>query len=186
MLCHCNNVTSLGLPLSLKIDCEELKIALKYMEHLENLEVQLCTDIEPLFHIGKLKNLTVHISEEYHSYCGYWVQKWVRNKYIPYNLNLVAAINHFIVEASRLIELFLLDFTPLTDYTSCFKWYRETGKPPLDLYPLFPEFQAEIGETLILPAVEPSNFGILGLPCNDTFGLTDCIYNGKKSLQNEV
>ena len=178
MLGHCNNILSLCL-LSTEIHSEELKIALSYMAHLEKLEIQFCTDIKPLFHVGKLKDLSVHVPEEHCRNLLYttWVKDWARNRFIPYNLNLFTE-KFGAVEEYFIWSFLQWDFTPLTDYTSCFKWYYEQWKPPLDLYPLFPEFQVEFGQTLVLPFVKLDNFGIHGLTC-DSFALTGHVYNGK-------
>ena len=47
------------------------------MKRLENLEVQLCTDIKLLLQIGGLKELTVHAPKQYHSLCAPWVKEEV-------------------------------------------------------------------------------------------------------------
>ena len=179
MLSHCSNITSLCLSPAAKLDSVELRIALQYTDHLENLEVQLSTNIKPLLQIVELKDLTVHVPIEHHSLCAPWVQEWMRNKFIPYNLNLVTEMFDIEVEA-QFIESFLQwNFTPLTDYTSCFKLYYDMRIPPLNLFPSLPQFQVEFGQAAILPFVKPSRFGILGLSW-DIFALTDCVNDSKK------
>jgi len=99
MLIHCNNVTSLRLPPGTKVDSEDLRISLQYMDHLEKLEVQLSTKLKPLLQIGELKDLTVHVPKELRSLCVSWVEEWMRNKFIPYNFNLITEMFDIDIEA---------------------------------------------------------------------------------------
>ena len=66
------------------------------------------------------------------------------------------------------------NITPLIGYTSYFKLYYHF-ETPLNLSPNLPEFQFEIGQTVTLPFVKASKFGILDLE-HDVF--TFC--NGKQ------
>ena len=54
-------MTSIHLPPGTKVDSEDLRIPLQYMDHLEKLEVQLSIKIKPLLQIGEMKDLTVHV-----------------------------------------------------------------------------------------------------------------------------
>ena len=179
MLIHCDNVTQLSLPPRTKLDSEDLRVAVQHMEGLEKLEVQLSTDIQPLLQIGGLKTLTVYVPEGYHSLCAPWVQKWMKNEFIPCNLNLIKEkVFRNVVEVQFIESILRWNFTPLKDYTSCFKLYYDVRTPPLNLFPLLPEFQIEFGEVAILPYVKLSSFGFLGLPW-DTFSLVDCVCDGR-------
>ena len=184
MLSHCNNVIQLNLPPETKIDSEELKTALRYMEHLEKLEVQLSTDIKPLLQIGGLKELTVHVPKQYHSLCTPWVKVWMRKDCVPWNLNLVTEMFGVGEEAEFIQSILRWNFRPLTNYSSHFKLYYRFREPPLNLYPSLPEFQVEFGQTVILPFLKASSFGILGLSA-DIFTLTNCICDGKTLYKME-
>ena len=166
MLSHCSKVTQLCLPPSSMFDSEELVIALEHMAKLEKLEVQLSDDIEPLLEISGLKELTVHVPEEYHSSCAEWVVDWMRNGCVPVNLNLFTARfdeeSETATEASFFQSILRKSYSPLPGYTSYFRLFYKL-KPPLDLFPSLPDFQLEIGQTVTVPSVKPDNFGILGL-----------------------
>jgi len=188
MLSHCSNVTSLRLSPGTKLDSEELGIVLRYTNHLEELEVQLSTDIKPLLRIGELKDLTIHVPEECHSLCVQWVVEWMRNKFIPIKLNLVTKkfADYDLEEQFKESILQFPDFTPLTDYTSSFKLYYDMRTPPLNLSPSLPEFQVDFCQTAIVSYAEPSSFGII-LSWNffAVFIVTDCNHNGKKFSKME-
>jgi len=49
---------------------------------------------------------------------------------------------------------------------------------PLNLFPCLPEYQIEFGQTIVLPIVKPSSFGILGIDW-DIITLAGYIWNGK-------
>ena len=177
MLILCSNVTQLCLPPEDEVDLNELRIAVQQMDHLEKLEVQLSADIKPLLQIGGLKELTVHVLKQKHSLCIPWIQEWMKNNFIPYNLNLITEMFE-IDDETRLIESFLdWNFTPLINYTSCFKYYYSYSIP-LRLISSLPEFQLEIGATANLPFVKASDLGILGLDL-DLLVVTSGVCNGK-------
>ena len=178
ILSHCKNVTQLSLPSGTKIDSEELRLAVQHMEHLESLEAQLSTDIKPLLKIGGLKELTVHVPEEYHSLCTPWVEEWMKKCCIPCNFNLITERFDFYEEISFLESLLQCNIAPLIGYTSYFKLYYHF-ELPLNLFPNLPDFQLEIDQTVILPFVKASKFGILNLKC-DVLALTDHVCNGKR------
>jgi len=175
MLGHCSKLKWLSLPAETEIDSEQLRIAVQHMKNLEKLEVQLSTDINPLLLIDGLKELTVHVAEKHHSSCCQWLQEWMKRDFVPYHLNLIANLDYEI-EREFLQSLLQWNITPLVDYTSYFKYYKSYGSP-LNLYPPIPEYQLVFGQTVILPLVRPSNFGIF-LDW-DMVMLTDCICDGK-------
>ena len=185
MLTHCNNLTQLYLPPGTKLDSEELRLAVQHMKHLKKLEVQLSTDIKPLLQIGGLKELTVYVLEEYHLFCIPWVEEWIKRRCIPCNFNLVTDRFEVKLEAKFVTSLLQWNFTP-QGYTSYFKFYYHFTVP-LNLFPNLPVFQLEIGQTVILPFVKASMFGILNLDC-DILVLTDHVFNGKQVYKaaNEV
>ena len=59
------------------------------MKTLEKLEMQLSTDINPLLHIDRLKELTIHVAEQHHSSCYQWVEEWMKKGFVPCHLNLI-------------------------------------------------------------------------------------------------
>ena len=185
MLTHCNNLIQLNLPPGTKLDSEELRLAVQHMKHLEELEVQLSTDIKPLLQIGGLNELTVHVLEEYHLFCISWVEEWIKKHCIPCNFNLVTDRLEVELETKFVASLLQWNFTP-QGYTSYFKLYY-LFKVPLNLSPNLPVFQLEIGQTVILPFVKASAFGIMNLDC-DILVLTDYVCNGKQVYKaaNEV
>ena len=71
------------------MDVDELRLAVQHIEHVEKLEVKLSTDIKLLLQIGRLKELTVHVPKQHHSLCAPLVEEWMRNKLIPFNLNII-------------------------------------------------------------------------------------------------
>ena len=177
MLSHCKNVTHLSLPPRTKIESEELGLTVQHMKHLEKLEVQLSTDIKPLLQIGGLKELTVHVPKQYRSMCVQWVQEWTKKR-IPCSFNLITKAFDSELESGFVKSLLQWNFTPLLGCTSYFKLYYHF-ETPLNLFPNLPEFQFEIGQTVTLPFVKASKFGILDLE-HDVFTLTDCVCNGKQ------
>lgn len=177
LLMLCSNVTELRLPLEAELDLGKLKNALQHMQHLEKLEVQLSTNINPLLRIGGLKELTVHVPKQCHSKCVVWVVKWMKNHFIPRNMNLITEMFENVTER-RLVKSFLgWNLTPLIGYRSCFKCYY-SHSIPLNLFPCLPEFQVEIGETIILPFVKASQFGLFGLDF-DLLVLTSSVCDGR-------
>ena len=176
MLSHCNNVTQLCLPPTTTVDLEELAIAVEHMASLEKLEVQLSSDIEPLLDIDGLKEMTVHVPEQYHSSCAQWVEEWKMNDCVPFHFNLFTARFEPDLEARFLKSVLQRrKCSPLSGYTSCFKLFYKL-RPPLGLFHTLPDFQVEIGQTIIVPSVKTENFGILGL---GEMMLMDCTYDGK-------
>ena len=171
MLSHCGNVTELSLPPVTHLDSEQLRIAVHHMKHLEKLEVQLSTDINPLLLIDGLKELTVHVPQQYHSLCSTWVQEWMKKGFVPCRLNLIAEL-YDQEEAVFLQSLLQWSFTPLVGYTSYFKHYKSL-RLPLNLYPPIPANQLVFGQTVTLPIIKPSSFGILLV--QDMAIVTDCI-----------
>ena len=125
------------------MDCEELRIAVLHMKHLEKLEVRLVADIKLLLQIGGLKELTVHVPRECHPLCTPWVQEWMKNRFIPYTLNVVTEMFEYDSEIDFLESLIQQNFTPLIGYTSYFKLYYNF-LVPLNLFPSLPEFQLEL------------------------------------------
>ena len=178
MLSHCGNVIQLSLPSGTRLNSEELRLAVQHMEHLEKLEVQLSTDIKPLLQIGGLKELTVHVPKQYHSKCVQWIQEWIKKRCIPCSLNLVTKAFDSKLESGFMESLLHRAEFPPQGYTSCFRLYYHF-EIPLNLFPNLPEFQLEIGETVTLPMVKASKFGILDLE-HDVSVLTDCVYKGKR------
>jgi len=183
MLGCCNWVTQLSLPPGTTVDCEELRIAVQHMKHLEKLEVQLASDIKPLLQISGLKELTVHIPEESHALCAPWVQEWMKNRFMPYNLNFITEMFDFDAEMDFLKSLLEWKFTPLAGYTSYFKLYYDF-LVPLNLFPSLPEFQLEFSHTIVFPFVKASSYGLQALD-KDILVLTDCTCNGKKFYKAE-
>jgi len=177
MLSHCNNVTQLSLPPGTKLNSEELRLAVQHMEHLEKLKVQLSTDIKPLLQIGGLKELTVHVPEQYHSKCIQWVQEWIKKHCVPCNFNLITKAFNYELETGFMASLLRWNFTP-QDYTSNFKLYYHF-EIPLHLFPNLPEFQLEIGQAVVVPLLRTSKFGIMDLE-HDVSVLTDCVCGDKR------
>jgi len=175
MLSHCSKVTHLSLPAETELDSEQLRIAVQQMKNLVKLEMQLSSDIKPLLLIGGLKELTVHVPEQYHSLCSQWLQEWMKKSFVPCHLNLIADFDYEL-ERVFLQSLLQWNFTPLVGYTSYFKHYSKL-KSPLSLYPPIPDYQLVFDQTVILPFVKPSSFGIF-LDW-DMVTLTDCICDGK-------
>jgi len=181
MLSFCNNVTQLCLPSATALDSEELAIAVEHMAKLEMLEVQLSSDIEPLLEIGSLKELTVHVPEQYHLLCAQWVEKWKKYGCVPFHFNIFTARFEPDVETSFLKSILQRNYSPLSGYTSYFKLFYKL-KPPLDLFPSLPDFQVEFGQTVIVPSVKIGCFGIFGL---GEMMLMDCTYNGERFCKAE-
>jgi len=175
MLSHCSKITQLFLPVETELDSEQLRTAVRHMKNLEKLEMQLCSDIKPLLHIRELNDLTVHVPQQYHSLCSQWLLEWMKKSFVPCHLNLVADFGYE-MEGVFLQSLLQWNFTPLVGKTSYFKHYTKL-RSPLNLYPPIPVFQLVIGQTIVLPLVKPSSFGIF-LDW-DMATLTDCIFDGK-------
>ena len=178
MLSHCNNVTQLSIPPVTEIDSEELRLAVQHVKHLEQLEVQLSTDIKPLLQIDGLNELTVHVPKQYHSLCAPWVEEWMERRCMPCNLNLITETFDFSIEANFIELLLQWNFTPLIGYNSFLKLYY-VFEMPLKLSHNLPVLQLEIGQTVILPFVSAGKFGIMDLDY-DVLVLTDRACNGKQ------
>ena len=175
MLEHCRNVTDLNLPVVTELDSEQLRIAVQHMKRLKKLEVQLSTDIKPLLLIDGLEELLVHVSKQHHPMCLPWVQEWMSNGFVPSHLTLIAKLGYDI-ERVFLESLLHWNFIPLVGHTAYFKHYK-IFRSPLNLYPCIPDYQLVFGESVTLPFVKPSSFGIF-LDW-DMATVTDCIYDGK-------
>ena len=114
------------------------------MLSLEKLEVQFSSNVEPLLEIDGLKELILHVPEQYCSSC---MDDWIRNGPIHFNLLLQLRLDkgsETDVETCFFISILLMNFSPLSDCTSHFKLYHKL-RPPLDLFPTLPDFQMEIG-----------------------------------------
>ena len=99
----------------------------------------------------------------------------MKKSFVPYHLNLIADFDYEL-EREFLQSLLQWNFTPLVGYTSYFKHYSKL-KSPLSLYPPIPDYQLVFDQTIVLPFVKPSSFGIF-LDW-DMVTLTDCICDGK-------
>ena len=184
MLRYCSSVIQLVLPAATKVDSEKLRIAVKYMTSLKQLEVQLSTDIKPLLQIVGLTELAVHVPLNCHHFCVSWVQKWIENAFRPFNLILFTPM--FSLDTEKSILEFLLKFTyvPPLGYRSYFTlWYN--FKVPLNLFPSFPEFQLEISDKIILLCAKACNFGLLGIGW-DVCVLTECICDGRPVYRAKI
>jgi len=181
MLSYCDNVTQLRLPPATTIDSKELAVAVEHMIRLEKLEVQLSSGIEPLLEIGRLKELTVHVPEQYHSSCAQWVEEWKKYGCVPFYFNLFTARFKPDAETSFIKSILHRNYSPLSGYTSYFKLFYKL-KPPLDLFPSLPDFQVQFGHTVSVPSVKIGTFGIFGL---GEMMLMDCTYNGKMFYKAE-
>ena len=175
MLEHCSNVTDLSLPVVTELDSKQLKTAVQHIKHLNKLEVQLSTDIKPLLLIDGLEQLVVHVSKQHYPMCLPWVQEWMRNGFLPSHFTLIANFDDEI-ESVFLESLLNWNFTPPVGHTAYLKHYK-IFRSPLNLYPCIPDYQLVFGESVTLPFVKPSSFGIF-LDW-DMATVTDCIYDGK-------
>ena len=158
------------------------------MEHLEKLEVQLSTDIEPLLRIGGLKELTVHVviaqRLQTESFCISCVQIWIGKGFVPRNLNIVT--NAFADQLQiSFLELWVQWNAALPmGHTACLKLYDDFGLTR-NLSPVFPMAQLEFSQTATLPFVKASSFGLLGLE-NDLVLLNSSVYNGKAAFSANI
>ena len=188
MLAPCSNVAQLSLPPATKLDPEELRIAVLHMIHLEKLEVKLSTDIQPLFQIGGLRELTVHVvmsnKRETPPFCTSCVQQWVDRGFMPCKLNIVTHAYSEQLQATFL-ELWMQWNSMLpVGHTACLKLY-DIYRSALNLSPVFPEAQLDFSDSATMPFVKASSFGILGLE-NDLVLLNDSVHNGKEAYKAEI
>jgi len=186
MLSHCKNVAVLSLPPGTRLDAEVLRLAVQHMEHLEKVKVQLSSEIIPLLEISGLKELTVHVPEEYQLMCTSWVLEWIKYHCIPCKLNLVTEVFDFEVETEFIESMLQRRFTPLNGYTSCLNLFYKFSVP-LNLFPskFLPEYQFQFGQTDILPFVKASNCGMVDLD-GDILVLVKGVCNGKLQCRTDT
>ena len=188
MLSYCKNVTQLSLPSVTKVDSKMLRIAVQHMNRLEKLQVQLSTDIKPLFQIGWLKELTVHVvvakRQQTESFCTLRVQEWIANGFVPRNLNVVTHAFADTLKLSFLESWMRWNATIPMGHAACLKLY-DTFRSPLNLVPVFPMVQLDFSQTAILPFVKANSFGLSGLE-RDLVLVTSSVHNGNAVFKAEI
>jgi len=160
------------------VDAEELRLAIQHMKHLEKLEVELNTSIEPVLQMGRLKELTLHVSNVHPLLCDSWIEMWMKNHCRPCNFNLIMERYDDEEETAFLELLSRWNFKP-QGYISHFKLYHRF-EVPLNLFPMLPEYQLEVGKTVVHPFIKAKDVGITGLDW-DIIVLTDTLCNGKRA-----
>jgi len=190
MLIHCNNVTQLSLPpgMMTKLDSEQLGIALRTMNYLENLEVQLSGDIKPLLQTGRLRELTVHIKVKPRlqtlPFCMSCVQEWVAYDFVPCKLNIVSRAFVDQLQIMFLESWMQWNSTISESHSACLKLY-DKFRSILNFSPVFPTIQLEFSEVSTLPLVKTSSIGLLGLD-KDLVLFTDSIHDNKTTIKAKI
>ena len=167
-LSRCCKLTQLSLPSAelAGLEPNQFGNTLQHMEQLERLEVRWNSSIHPLLLAGspRLKELTVHAASSQLKWGIVWPHKWVTDKFVPQNLNIIIEVSKYIV-ASKLMEAWPLwnSFIPV-DRIAELRLYSCRGfKVPLNLYNALPMFQLHFSQTAMLPFVKVATFGLLGV-----------------------
>jgi len=188
LLLHCSNLVQLSIPTS-QLSPDQLMKVMKSAEKLQGLDIQWTNQIYPLLEIcGRLKELTVRtvtrltLDSEDSSFregLDSWMDKWVKNGFHPQTINVSAAQSSSLIDLVQCWYLFNPSSPP--DTTGCLKVYNSL-RAPMDMFPVLPDFQLYFGPSCILPFVDPSKYGLLGLKEEDMF-LTDCVCHGETLLK---
>ena len=126
-----------------------------------------------------LKELTVR--ETFSTYASFdkaesielWLDYWMATGFIPSKINFVCGTHNI------MMNLLLMASRKSMSNSTCgcgiLKFYG-TLKVPMDLVPVFPIFQVEVGQTAALPLVKDC---IWGFSEPDLLLLTDCTYDNQ-------
>jgi len=196
MLKNCYNVVQLNVPTT-QLNLEQVRNVLHHMKYLKKLDIQWSRETWRLLKLTfntNLKELTVRVKMNIMGKNGNnqlvntgpfvaplyaWVKEWMYKKFVPQNITFVTSgfdsDYHILVSELFRVWLRLNRYSP-SGHTGFLTFYTATS---LDVFPAFPDFQIEFGQTAVLPIVKASDFQVLGLD-REWIYLTECIYRGNR------
>jgi len=151
----CSHVTTLCLP-TCGLQPAMLKVAVRHMRGLQNLDVGWCTDMRELLSLNDtLTDVTIRVqySDRHNVELDTFLNNWIKKGFVPENLNIIC--NHTFGD-SLLSAWTRWNSNFPAGRTGCVKVY-DGLKIPMNLFPALPVFQLQFGETATLPLLDISN-----------------------------